>query len=271
MKAAARTLTPLTLELGGKSPTVIAEDFSIEVAAKRIIYAKLLNAGQTCVAPDYVFIPRRKMSEFVSAAETVASNLYPSAQSKDYTSIIDQGAFDRLQRLLIEAQTNGSEVVNLLGKDPIDETQRKIPPHLILDPADESLLMRDEIFGPILPVIPYDDVNDTINHINSKDRPLALYLYSKNRSLQKRFTYETMSGGICINDSLMHVAQQDTPFGGIGSSGMGQYHGHEGFLEFSKMRPIFKQGLISSGSEFLSAPYGKQYEFMMSALLKFKL
>lgn len=270
METAAKTLTPLTLELGGKSPTIIADDYNLEVAAKRILFAKYLNAGQTCVAPDYVFLPRAKVPDFVNAAKSIVSALYPSVQTQDYTSIVDMDAFDRLTELLKDAEQQGAKVINLLDCAAVDPDNRKISPHLVLDPSDETEIMSDEIFGPLLPIKPYDDITEVLEYINTHKRPLALYLYSNDRALQKKVTYQTMSGGICINDSLLHVAQHDMPFGGIGNSGMGHYHGFEGFTEFSKLRPIFKQGPISSSS-LLNPPYGKKFNFIMSMLLKFKL
>ncbi|GAB3100965.1 coniferyl aldehyde dehydrogenase [Aestuariicella hydrocarbonica] len=270
METAAKTLTPVTLELGGKSPTIVADDFDVNTAAERMLMGKFFNAGQTCVAPDYVFVPRSKTEEFVAAAKRIVSQRYPTAQSKDYTSIIDQKAFNRLSNTLADAKTKGANPINLLGNDPIDESNRKIPPHLVLDTTDDMMIMQDEIFGPLLPIKPYDTIDDVIAYINSHERPLALYLYSNNKPLQDHVIYNTLSGGMCINDSVFHVAQHDMPFGGIGNSGMGHYHGPEGFNEFSKLRPIFKPGKIS-GIQMMAPPYGPTFEKMYNLMVKFKL
>lgn len=270
METAAKTLTPVTLELGGKSPTIIADDYDIDGAVERMLLAKFLNAGQTCVAPDYVFVPRAKVDAFVASARKVVSGRYPSSQSADYTSIIDQKAFTRLSNTLQEAVGQGANAINLLGDEPLDENSRKISPHVVIDPKEESTIMRDEIFGPLLPIKPYDDIDEVLHYINTHERPLALYLYSNDKALQEKVIYNTLSGGVCINDSMLHVAQHDMPFGGIGNSGMGHYHGQEGFTEFSKMRPIFKQGKISSFS-LMAPPFGKTFEWMYKMMVKLKL
>lgn len=270
MATAAENLTPVTLELGGKSPTIVAEDFDMHTAAERLLFGKFLNAGQTCVAPDYVFVPRNKIDEFVSAAQKIVSKRYPSADSKDYTSIIDQSAFNRLTMTLEDAAQKGAKAINLLGDDPIDETTRKIPPHLVLDTNADMVIMQDEIFGPLLPVKVYDSIDEVILYINEHERPLALYLYTNDKALEQNVTYNTLSGGMCVNDSVFHVAQHDMPFGGIGNSGMGHYHGKEGFTEFSKMRPIFKQGRNSTVLP-LAPPYGKTFETLYKLMIKFKL
>jgi len=271
METAAKTLTPVTLELGGKSPTIVADDYPVEKAAERMLFGKFLNAGQTCVAPDYVFVPRGKVEAFVAAAKTVLQGRYDSASSQDYTSVIDQKAFNRLSSTLADAVSKGAKPVNLLGDDAIIEEQRKIPPHVVLDVNDDMVIMQDEIFGPLLPIKPYDSMDEVIEYINSNERPLALYLYSDDKKLQQHVTLNTLSGGMCINDSMFHVAQHDMPFGGIGNSGMGHYHGYEGFLEFSKLRPIFKQTPFVSGVLLMAPPYGKLFEWMYKMMVKFRL
>jgi len=270
MATAAQYLTPVTLELGGKSPTIIAEDCDLKMAAERLLFAKYLNAGQTCVAPDYLFIPRNKVTEFVDLAKEIVGGRYPTAASKDFTSIIDDKAFTRLTALVEDAVDKGAETVNLSGEDKPDPNARKMPPYLVLNPSDDMLLMQEEIFGPILPVIPYDDLGEVIDYINNNERPLALYLYSNDQATQDRVIHSTLSGGMCLNDSMLHVGQHDMPFGGIGNSGMGHYHGQEGFIEFSKLRPIFKQAR-KSGILALAPPYGKGFEKMANAIVKWKL
>ena len=270
MATAAQYLTPVTLELGGKSPTIIAEDCSTNMAAERLLFSKFLNAGQTCVAPDYLFLPRDKVNEFVEAAKEIVSARYPTVASKDFTSIIDDKAFARLTEVLQDAVDKGAKTINLLGEGKADPDTRKIPPYLVLNPGDDMLLMQEEIFGPILPVKPYDDLDEVIAYINDNERPLALYLYSNDKAAQDKVIYNTMSGGMCLNDSMLHVGQHDLPFGGIGNSGMGHYHGEDGFIEFSKLRPIFKQAK-KSGILAMAPPYGEGFEKMAKTIMKWKL
>jgi len=270
MATAAKYLTPVTLELGGKSPTIIADDFDLKMAAKRLLFGKFLNAGQTCVAPDYLFIPREKVNAFVEMAKEIVSSRYPTSASRDFTSVIDDKAFARLVAVLQDAKDKGAETINLLGTDEPNPNTRKMPPYLVLNPSDEMQIMQDEIFGPVLPIKAYDDLDEVIDYINGKERPLAMYLYSNDKTRQDKVIHNTLSGGVCLNDSMMHVAQHDMPFGGIGNSGMGHYHGKEGFIEFSKLRPIFKQAR-KSGILALAPPYGKVFEKMAKLMLKWKL
>jgi len=270
MATAAKYLTPVTLELGGKSPTIIADDCDLRMAAERLLFGKFLNAGQTCVAPDYLFVPRDKVNEFVELAREIVSSRYPSAASKDFTSIIDDKAFTRLSAALEDAASKGANLVNLLGDAKPDPENRKIPPCLVLDPGDDMEIMQEEIFGPILPVKPYDDLDEVIEYINQRERPLALYLYSNDKTAQDKLIHNTLSGGVCLNDSMLHVAQHDMPFGGVGNSGMGHYHGEEGFIEFSKLRPVFKQAR-KSGILALAPPYGDAFEKMTKLMTRWKL
>ncbi len=270
METAAKTLTPVTLELGGKSPTILADDYDVKTFVERALFTKFLNAGQTCVAPDYIFVPKNKVEAVVEAAKKIVSQRYATADADDYTSIIDQKAFNRLTNTLKEAEQKGAQAINLLGSDPINEETRKIPPHLVLDTNEDMAIMQDEIFGPLLPIKPYDNIDEVIEYINNNERPLALYLYSNDKKIQEKITFNTLSGGMCINDSMFHAAQHDMPFGGIGNSGMGHYHGQEGFNEFSKLRPIFKQAPMS-GILAMAPPYGKTFEKMYNMMIKFKL
>ncbi len=270
MATAAKYLTPVTLELGGKSPTIIADDCDLKMAAERLLFGKFLNACQTCVAPDYLFIPREKVAPFVELAREIVSGRYPSSESQDFTSVIDDKAFERLIGVLQDAKDKGAEAVNLLGNESPNPETRKIPPHLVLNPSDEMQIMQDEIFGPLLPIKPYDDLDEVIDYINNNERPLALYLYSNDKASQDKVIHNTLSGGMCLNDSMLHVAQHDMPFGGIGNSGMGHYHGKEGFIEFSKLRPIFKQAK-KSGILALAPPYGEAFEKMAKLMMKWKL
>jgi coniferyl-aldehyde dehydrogenase len=270
MATAAENLTPVTLELGGKSPTIITEDFDMNTAAERLLFGKFLNAGQTCVAPDYVFVPKTRVNDFIEAAQRIVRKRYPTASSSDYTSIIDKSAFDRLTATLEDAESKGAKPINLLGDEPIDAENRKIPPHVVLDSNEDMIIMQDEIFGPLLPVKVYNSIDDVILYINQHERPLALYLYTNDKEIEQQVIYNTLSGGMCINDSVFHVVQHDMPFGGIGNSGMGHYHGKEGFIEFSKLRPIFKQGK-KSAILAMAPPYGKTFETMYKMMMKLKL
>lgn len=268
MKTAADNLTPVTLELGGKSPTIVAPDFDIDKAAERILYVKYMNAGQTCVAPDYLFLPEDRVKAFVEKAGQLIKTRYPRLDSLDYTSIIDTKSYVRLINCMEDARTKGAGIISLLPGCEPDEVHRKIPPSLILDVTDDMELMKEEIFGPLLPIKTYRDLSQVITYINGRPRPLALYLFTNDRAVQDKVIYNTMSGGLCINDCAMHVVQHDMPFGGIGNSGMGHYHAYEGFVEFSKLRPVFKQAPFAAGA-LLSPPYGKAFKRIYRLMLKF--
>jgi len=266
MRIASENLVPVTLELGGKSPTILGDDFDLEKAVGRIMFAKLMNAGQTCVAPDYLFVPEGKVDPFIEKARSIVRLRYPSLESVDYTSIIDQNGFDRLLETIEDAAAKRAEVINLLPGPQADEKLRKISPTIIKNVSDEMMVMQNEIFGPILPIMPYRSLDEVIEYINSRERPLALYPFSDDRRFLDRIIQNTMSGGVTINDCAMHVAQHDMPFGGIGNSGMGQYHGYEGFLEFTKMRPVFKQ---ANNALAITPPYGKTFDRIYNLVKRF--
>ena len=270
MRAAAENLTPVTLELGGKSPTIIAEDFDIELAASRILFTKFMNAGQTCVAPDYLFLPESKKNAFVEAARRIMAKRYPDLASGQFTTVIDDSSFTRLANTMSDAEQKGATLVNLAPGNEPDAGSRLMPPHLVLDAGDDAIIMRDEIFGPLLPVRTYNDLGDVLDYVNQRDRPLGLYLFTNDKALQDRVIKNTISGGVSINDCSFHVAQHDIPFGGVGASGMGHYHGHEGFVEFSKMRPIFSQFRFSA-LPLLYPPYGKVFNTLYRLMIKLKL
>jgi len=270
MTAAAKNLTPVTLELGGKSPTIITNDYNLKKAVSRVLFAKLLNAGQTCVAPDHIYIPRNKVAEFVKIAKEIVSSRYKDITNTDYTAIIDEKAYTRIKETRQDAIARGAEVINLLNGVEFNDEKRKMSPHLVLNSTEDMLIMQEEIFGPLLPVIAYDNLEDVVDKINQGDRPLAIYIYSDNKVSQQCVINNTMSGGICINDSMLHVAQHDLPFGGIGNSGMGHYHGQDGFTEFSKLRPIFKQAKLSLVL-LMAPPYGKTFQRMTKSILQWKL
>ncbi|HYD48103.1 MAG TPA: coniferyl aldehyde dehydrogenase, partial [Terriglobales bacterium] len=235
MRSAAENLTPVTLELGGKSPTIIAEDYDINEAATHILYGKFINAGQTCLAPDYLFVPQQRRDEFVESAKRIMAKRYPNINDRSYTAIIDEKSYRRLRHTLEDAERKGATLVSLVPGATFNDELRKIPPHLVLDVTDDMIIMQEEIFGPLLPVKTYRNLDEVLAYINSKDRPLGLYFFTKDAAVEEKLLYGTISGGVTINNCVLHVAQHDLPFGGIGASGMGQYHGYEGFLEFSKL------------------------------------
>jgi coniferyl-aldehyde dehydrogenase len=267
MRSAADNLTPVTLELGGKSPTIVCDDFDVEEAASRILYAKFLNAGQTCLAPDYLFLPEAAVERFVSAARRILPQRYPDPKSESYTSIIDEKSYRRLRATLEDAEAKGAGVVPLVPGAAFDDHLRKIPPHLVLDPREDMQIMREEIFGPLLPVMTYRDLDEVIAYVNSKDRPLGFYVFTNDRAREEKLLYSTISGGVTINNCMLHVAQHDLPFGGVGASGMGHYHGREGFLEFSKLRPVFKNPRLSALSLFYP-PYAPRHRRLIDLLLR---
>ena len=256
MAAAAQNLCPVTLELGGKSPAVICDDFPLRTAAERLLFSKCFNAGQVCTTVDHVYVPQSKISDFVRMSKDIVKGRYPKLSSPDYSSIIDQRSFDRIVGAMEQAKERGATLVPLIPGKPWDPVTRKIAPHIVLNaPADCDLRTR-EIFGPVLPVIGYQHVSETIHAINAGPRPLALYPFSEDKQTIQHFITHVMSGGVTVNDSLLHTAQHDLPFGGVGDSGMGHYHGYEGFVTFSKMRPVFYQAPFSA-IKFMWPPYGK--------------
>ncbi len=265
MAAAAQNLCPVTLELGGKAPAVVCDDYPLRTAAERILYVKCLNAGQICTTVDHVFVPRGKVDAFAKLAAEIVPRRYPRLESPDYTSIIDQRAFDRLLGALDDASRRNAKLVKLIDGPAHDRGSRKIAPHLVLDAPWDSELMQREIFGPILPIVAYDSLEEVIERINSGPRPLALYPFTHDRHHIDHLLERVMSGGVSINDALFHVGQHDLPFGGIGESGMGHYHGREGFETFSKLRPVFHQSRFSSVS-LLAPPYGRLADRMLDFL-----
>ena len=268
MAAAAPNLCPVTLELGGKSPAIVCDDFPLRTAAERILYVKYLNAGQICTTVDHVYLPERRVKEFVRLAQDIMPRRYPKLDSPDYTAIIDDIAYARLLHALDDARSRGAQLIPLIPGKPFDARLRKIAPHLVLGAPADSLLMQREIFGPILPVIAYEDLeDDVIKRINAGPRPLALYPFTNDKAVQEELLTRVMSGGVSINDALFHVGQEDLPFGGVGASGMGHYHGHEGFLTFSKLRPVFTQARFST-AKLLAPPYGPLTDRLLKFLLK---
>jgi len=270
MASAAKNLTPVTLELGGKSPAVIGPDYPMKKAVERIMFAKLFNAGQVCVNVDYVFVSEGRIDEFVAASKAWVSKHCPDINSTDFTSIIDQKSFDRLNEALADAKRRGATLINLAEGQQSAPGMRKMAPHLVLNASEDMILLQREIFGPILPVIPYKDQQQVSDYIGDRDRPLAFYPFTNDKKLQSFYLDNVMSGGACVNDALIHPGQHDLPFGGVGASGMGHYHGYEGFVTFSKLRPVFYQAGFSA-LKFLAPPYGKRANRMLNMILKRKL
>jgi len=262
MRAAAANLTPVTLELGGKSPVVIAPDMPIATAVERMIYGKCLNSGQICVAPDYVLVPKEKQAEFIKAYQAKFSAMYGKiSDNNDYGAIINQRQFDRLLSVLEDAKSKGAKIVSA-NDEAINTLKRKIPTQLITNVDDDMLLMQDEIFGPLLPIIGYDTLDDAVTYIKDRPRPLALYIMSFDEQVQERILNQTHSGGVCINETVFHVAADDAPFGGIGPSGMGHYHGKEGFLTLSHAKTVLSRGKLNTG-KFVHPPYGNPIQKML--------
>ena len=276
-QAAAVHLTPTTLELGGKSPCIVASDCDMQQAALRIAHGKLLNAGQTCIAPDYLLLPRGQEAAFEQAYRQAVAQMFPRIiGNPDYASIINQRHFVRLRNLLQQAQGQGAQVQLIdpaqgqQGQEAVatgwgDASQRQMVPALVWNVSPDMALMQEEIFGPILPVVPYDRLDDAIAAINAGPRPLALYWFGKDEKARDRVLRGTVSGGVTVNDTLVHVAHDNLPFGGVGDSGWGAYHGEHGFLRFSHQKAVCLQGRWSS-MQWLYPPYGKRFEQIMALL-----
>lgn len=265
MRAASENLTPVTLELGGKSPTVVSPGYDMHMAAERILYGKCLNAGQTCVAPDYVFVPRGQEQAFVEAAKKVVGQWYPKLPSNpDYSAIVNGRHLSRLEGYLSDAREKGATVIPLADNDT---STGKLAPTIVLGVDEGMKVMQDEIFGPVLPVLSYDKLDDAIGYINAHPRPLALYYFDYDKRRIDHMLSQTISGGVGLNETIVHVGQDDLPFGGVGPSGMGHYHGKEGFETFSKMKPVFAQTRFN-GLSLMRPPYGKRVETLLKLMLR---
>ncbi len=268
MASAARNLTPVILELGGKCPAIVDRDFPVEKAAERIMYAKQMNAGQVCLNVDYAFIHESRKQAFIDQATAAAQKLVPDIDSSDYTSIIDDKSFQRLQGTLEDARKKGAKVIQCHQQDP-NAADRKMPIFIVTDTTPDMEIRNREIFGPILMLLTYRNDDEVKAFINSGDRPLALYVFSHDKKLADDYLSSTMSGGACINETMFHAFQDDMPFGGVGNSGMGHYHGREGFDSFSKLRPVFHQAKVNAAS-LLNPPYGEAITRAYSLLAKLK-
>ena len=260
MAAAAPNLTPLTLELGGKSPAIVCDDYPVEQAAARLATGKWFNGGQTCIAPDYVLIGEGRRDALVQALREQVKARYGGLQDAgDYTRIINDGQFARLEGYLQDARARGLQVIPLA--DTHDAGQRLFAPTLVLEPGDDAQVMQDEIFGPILPIRTVPSLDAAIAYVNAHDRPLALYPFSHDRGRVEKILRTTLAGGITVNDTVLHFGINNLPFGGVGPSGMGAYHGRAGFDAFSKALPILWQAR-RAGSDLLKPPYSKVARFI---------
>jgi coniferyl-aldehyde dehydrogenase len=261
MQAAAEHLTPVTLELGGKSPAIIAPGANLDRAAADIVYGKLLNSGQTCIAPDYVLVPEASLGAFTESYRKAVERYYPGAQ---YTAIINEKHYQRLRGYLEEARERGVESITL-GAPPTG--QRVFAPTILINPPEDLKVMREEIFGPILPVRTYAAIDEAIQYVNQRERPLALYLFARDQPTIDRVLTHTISGGVCVNDTLLHIAAEDLPFGGAGASGMGNYHGQAGFDTFSQLKPVFRRRWLGL-SRTLRPPHTRLHDWMRRVLIR---
>ena len=273
LAAASRNLVPVTLELGGKSPVVISRGADLEKSIGRIMLGKTLNAGQICLAPDYLMVPEEKLQDVIEAAKAAVTNMYPSIlNNPSYTSVINERHFSRLNDYLAEAQERGQTIVPINPADEDFGSQQgtlKIPPTLVPQPADDLKMMEEELFGPLLPIRTYSNFEETIDYINSKPRPLAAYYFGEDAAEENALISRTTSGGVCVNDVVMHVAQEELPFGGVGPSGMGAYHGQRGFQTFSHAKSVYRQSNFNIGKlGGMLPPYSKATENTIKMQLK---
>lgn len=260
MRAAAENLVPVTLELGGKSPVVIDTDADVRTAAERVMTIKTFNAGQICMSPDYVMLPEGARDTFVANARDFIAHSFPTLQANpDYTSIISERHFQRLQELLDDARAQGATVIGLepQGEANADANSRKMAPTLVLDVTDEMKVMQEEIFGPILPIKTYRDASEAVDYINANPRPLAAYYFGNDAERQRRFSEQTTSGALVINDVMTHATIETVPFGGVGASGIGAYHGIHGFRRFSHAKAVVEQSPDGESNLRLRAPYAE--------------
>lgn len=273
MAAASRNLVPVTLELGGKSPVVISRSADIAKSVGRVMVGKTLNAGQICLAPDYLLVPEEKLHEVIDAAQDAVAGMYPTIlDNPEYTSVVNERHYQRLTGYLAEAEERGEKVIAI---NPANEDfgqqqgTHKIPPTLIPEPSDDLKMMEEELFGPLLPIRTYREFEETIEYINSKPRPLAAYYFGEDRQEEQAMLKRTTSGGVCINDVIMHVMQEDLPFGGVGPSGMGAYHGFKGFQTFSHAKSIYRQARVNVAKlGGMLPPYSKATESTIKMQLK---
>jgi coniferyl-aldehyde dehydrogenase len=266
--AAAKNLTPVTLELGGKSPAIIDASCNLDAVIDRIAWGKLINAGQTCIAPDYMLVPRGNVDRFVALLRSSMTRLYPKFRANpDYSAIISERHLRRLRELIEDARGRGATVIEV-EPTSLAAAGRQLPPTLLLGVTDSMRVMSEEIFGPILPIIPYDTLAEALAYINQHERPLALYWFGQNSAARDQVLAGTIAGGVSVNDTLLHIAQEALPFGGVGASGHGHYHGEFGFRQFSKEKPVFIQSRFSGGG-IIRPPYRPSIERVLTWLARF--
>jgi len=270
MRAAAENLVPTTLELGGKSPVIVGRSAEMPLTAKRVMMGKTLNAGQICLAPDYMLVPQEHARDFVAEADNAVRAMFPTLKDNpDYTSVINQRHFERLSGYLEDARAKGAEIIELnpAKEDFRQQPFHKIPPTIVLNPTDDMAIMKDEIFGPLLPVKTYAHVDEAVEYINAHARPLGLYYFGSDAAEEEKVLTRTTSGGVTVNDVVMHVSMEDLPFGGVGPSGMGAYHGVDGFKTFSHAKAIFKQAGRDL-TAMMRPPYGAGIQKMLAGGIK---
>jgi coniferyl-aldehyde dehydrogenase len=263
--AAAANLTPVTLELGGKSPCIVDPSCDLARAVPRIAHGKLFNSGQTCVAPDYVLLPEPMRDVFVRAWERAAARMYPALEDNpDYASIVSERHYARLEQLAADAAAQGAEIrkLNPAG-EALPAAKRKFPPTLALGVTDTMRVMQEEIFGPLLPVVTYRSLDEAIEFVNARPRPLSLYWFGDDAASRERVLERTIAGGVCVNDTLIHLAHEGLPFGGVGASGYGSYHGEAGFLTFTKEKPVLIQSRLNMLGAFFP-PYGRRFKRLIA-------
>jgi len=267
MQAAAENLTPVTLELGGKSPCIVGEDARLPRAVESIVYGKLLNAGQTCIAPDYVLVPETQLDEFINLTIATVQKFYPTlAGNPDYTSIVNDRHYQRIAHYVAEAKANGARVVAIdPALEPLPAQTRKLPPTLVIEPSESLAIMREEIFGPVLPVKTYRGLDQAIDYVNGHPRPLALYYFGADPAKRDQVLRKTVSGGASINATLFHFVTETLPFGGVGASGIGAYHGRFGFETFSHRKGVFLQSRLNA-TRLLYPPFGRVTELILKVL-----
>lgn len=267
MQAASANLTPVTLELGGKSPVILSRGTDLAKTAASVAYGKLANAGQTCVAPDYALIHESEVEAFAEAYDKAVAALYPEGPaSEDYASIVNDRHLARLEALLIEAEAQGARL-RRVGVQTTSEAPRKLTPVLIFDVPEEARAAQEEIFGPFLVVVPYREIEEAIAHVNARPRPLALYHFGAEGEERRKILERTTSGGVTLDATLLHVAQEDLPFGGVGASGMGASHGPEGFRAMTHGKSVYRQGRWN-GAGLLRPPFGRFAERMLGFLVR---
>lgn len=263
---AAQNLVPTTLELGGKSPTIISSDANLSLAAKRIMFVKTLNAGQICLSPDYVLIKRGQEDALIEELKKVFNEFYPESNANDYTSMVNEHHHERMQSYLQDAREKGASVIDLGSFDSSEKNT--ITTKVVMNVNESMRIMQEEIFGPLLPIMVYDELQEVVDYVNSHDHPLGLYFFGNKKSEQNFIIENTRSGGVTINDAMFHLMQSRLPFGGVGPSGYGHYHGYEGFLNFSNLRAIYYQTNSDSLFGMLRPPRNKPFELLTKVMKK---